>query len=286
GYLGVDFFFILSGFIIALSSERLLERSEGIKAYASARMVRIYVPYLPVGIGVYLLYLLLPGLSATDRVPGALTSFTLLPTELPPALSVAWTLVHEMIFYAVFSLIFLSRAALWTVLLIWAAAISFAWATKLQFTRFESYFLSPLNLYFLTGVSLFYVSKYWKASTPLSAGAFVAGGLAVVVGASFQEAFRLLAAAGFTLIVFGASSSWGTRMKIWRLPAVLGAASYAIYLVHNPALSIFVRLARWAHLDALALPVIAAAATLAGIAYWAIYERHALKFARQLVKRL
>ena len=70
--------------------------------YFHARLIRIYVPYLPVGIGMYLVDMLLPGLSESDRSPGLLTSFTLLPSNSPPALSVAWTLVHELIFYGLF----------------------------------------------------------------------------------------------------------------------------------------------------------------------------------------
>lgn len=89
GYLGVDFFFVLSGFIIAFASHRLALRGGGLRDYASARLIRIYVPYLPIGIAMYLLYLLLPGLSEGGRTPSLLTSLTLLPDNHPPALSVA-----------------------------------------------------------------------------------------------------------------------------------------------------------------------------------------------------
>ena len=63
GYLGVDFFFILSGFIIAYSSARIAASGGGVKDYFSARLLRIYVPYLPAGVVMYLLYAVLPGVS-------------------------------------------------------------------------------------------------------------------------------------------------------------------------------------------------------------------------------
>ena len=54
GVLGVDFFFVLSGFIIAFASQRLAERGGGVKEYLTARLIRIYVPYLPIGIAMLL----------------------------------------------------------------------------------------------------------------------------------------------------------------------------------------------------------------------------------------
>src|SRR5262245_55891859 len=60
GYLGVDFFFVLSGFIIYHSTA---DRSKTAGDYAVARLKRIYVPYLPIGIAIALLYSLLPTVS-------------------------------------------------------------------------------------------------------------------------------------------------------------------------------------------------------------------------------
>ena len=174
GYLGVDFFFVLSGFIIALSSNRLLETGRGFADYAQARLIRIYVPYLPVGIGMLLLYLLLPGVSAADRSPGVLTSLTLLPSNSPPALSVAWTLVHEVLFYALFSLIFVSHRLLWTVLAVWASVIGYwAWA-GLPLQPGWNYVLSPINVCFLLGVALYYLTRK-GVTTPVAVVAGMAG---------------------------------------------------------------------------------------------------------------
>lgn len=107
GYLGVDFFFVLSGFIIAASSQALVLAGRGLREYASARMIRIYVPYLPIGVAMLALYALLPEVSRGARQSlSVLSSITLLPSDAPPALNVAWTLVHEVLFYTLFSLFF------------------------------------------------------------------------------------------------------------------------------------------------------------------------------------
>ncbi|MBJ6978097.1 acyltransferase [Luteimonas sp. MC1895] len=284
GFLGVDFFFVLSGFIIAFTSQRLADRGGGFRAYAQARLLRIYVPYLPIGIGIYLLYILLPGLSEAERSPGLLTSFALLPSNSPPALSVAWTLVHELIFYAVFSVWFVSRRVLWALLGVWAGAIAAVWMQDVELSRFAGYFLSPLNLCFLLGVAVYRISRRLRtAGGAKTALALAMGGLVAVCLQALQlEPVRFWVAIGFGAIVLAASMPAGARVRIWRPLMVLGAASYAVYLIHNPLLSVAVRVAvkvgvqGWA-----AFLLISAVALAGGLMYWALYERRALGLTRR-----
>ncbi|MGQ4659015.1 acyltransferase family protein [Lysobacter sp. F6437] len=210
GYLGVDFFFVLSGFIIALSSNRLLETGRGFGDYARARLIRIYVPYLPIGISMLLLYLLFPNLSAADRTPGVLTSLTLLPSVSPPALSVAWTLIHELLFYALFSLIFVSRKALWWLLVVWAALIvGQAWVGP-PLSLGWKYLLSPLNLCFLLGVAVYYLTRNGvRAWAPVVGGIIGAVVLALEVGQPNPN--RWLLALAFAGFIVCALSTWAQR---------------------------------------------------------------------------
>lgn len=103
GFLGVDFFFVLSGFII-MSSHFDDEKSiSSFKLYVSKRFVRIFPPYWPISIALIISYLLLPNLSQGSRGEFSwLSSLLLLPDSSPAALSVAWTLIHEMMFYMIF----------------------------------------------------------------------------------------------------------------------------------------------------------------------------------------
>jgi exopolysaccharide production protein ExoZ len=287
GFLGVDFFFVLSGFIIAYSSARLRAAGKGLSAYFSARLIRIYVPYLPIGIGLYLLYLMLPGMSASERAPGLITSFTLLPTNSPPALSVAWTLVHEMIFYCVYALYFFNARLLTAVLVAWSCAILATHFIALEMPMAMAYFLSPLNLCFLLGICAYKVKD-----TPLSVNMvdtlIAAGVLLVASVAANVVPYRAIAAIGFVLLVIAASSEHLKHLEIPKVFMLLGASSYAIYLVHNPLISIALRVVRmmlpqinpWA-----ALWLAAAVATLAGVAYWALYEKKALKLVRSHLLR-
>lgn len=285
GYLGVDFFFVLSGFIIAFSSQRLLETGRGLGDYARSRLIRIYVPYLPVGIGVLLLYLLLPGLSAADRSPGLLTSLTLLPTDKPPALSVAWTLIHEMLFYALYSLIFISRRLLWVLLAAWAGLIAYHALDGQPLQSALRYVLSPLNLCFLLGVVVYYLTR--RGVTTIVAVVGGVGGILILAFEANQiSPERWLSALGFAGFIVCALSPWAKRLSPGRSVLFVGVASYSIYLVHNPILSATIRLVNRflpgiAPLAAFSL--IAVAALLAGLAYYYFYERHGLRLARKVL---
>ena len=123
GFMGVDFFFVLSGFIILHAHGGDPPGAAAARAYAWKRVTRIYVPYLPVALALIGLYLALPGLSARTREWSLLTSLTLVPTGAPPALAAAWTLEHEMMFYVLFLAFFLARRAFPALIALWVASI-------------------------------------------------------------------------------------------------------------------------------------------------------------------
>lgn len=286
GYVGVDFFFVLSGFIIAFSSNRLRDTGRGWTDYMRARLLRIYVPYLPVGIAMVLLYLALPGLSQGDRHPGLLTSLTLLPSANPPALSVAWTLVHEMIFYMVFSLLFVSGRLLALALAAWALVIVlFAWG-GVPLQPGWKYLLLPLNLCFLLGVLTYYATR--RGVSTLVALASLAFGLAVLASeAGHLGPNRWLLALAFASFIVAACSPWAQRRHPGKLLLILGAASYSIYLVHGPLLAILARAVSKLHpgYPFVMVALMSLIALAAGLAYYYFCERPLLEFARRLLGR-
>lgn len=283
GNMGVDFFFVLSGFIIALSAHRLAQDGHGLREYLRARLLRIYVPYLPVGLTLLALFLLLPGLAEGRDTPGLLTSLTLIPTQQPPALSVAWTLVHELVFYLLYALFFVSRPLLAAALVAWCGAIVAGWLADVQLSPLATYFLAPLNLCFLLGVVAFHATRAgWGRRSGLQL--LVLGLVLLGSQAAAEEPARVLVALGFAAMVMAAATPAMTASPPPRLLVTLGAASYAIYLVHNPALSAGVRLVRLSGLElstALVLAGVSAFALLAGWLYFRLYEQPTLRLLRE-----
>lgn len=252
GYLGVDFFFVLSGFIIMYAHFADEGTGPAVRRYAFKRLVRIFPAYLPISLALIALYAALPGFSgAADRGYSLLISLLLLPADGPPALSVAWTLVHELIFYAVFLLFFISRRWLVLGLVAWAALILVSqqvWSP----TGWLRYPLSVLNIEFMFGVLAAWTVKSWASRRRLADGWSVVAlvgalvvclGLALILGGPSAYP-RLVLALGLGLIIVGfAVREQSVRLHWPGWLLLVGNASYSIYLVHNPLLSVTQRLA-------------------------------------------
>ena len=121
---GVYFFFVLSGFIILHAHDEDLGRRR-IAKYIYKRFVRIYPTYW------IILLLVLPpyfidrnfGLGLETRPDVIVSSFLLIHfNSLYSVVAVAWTLFHEILFYALFSIAIWSTRLGLVVFLLWFAA--------------------------------------------------------------------------------------------------------------------------------------------------------------------
>lgn len=290
GYLGVDFFFVLSGFIIMHAHQDDAHAAPAARRYTLKRLARIFPPYWPVGIAMLVLYTLMPGVSASGgREFSVLSSLLLIPADKPPALSVAWTLVHELQFYLIFLLFFISLRLFLIGLATWAMLI----VASTVFTQPHGwliYPLSPINIEFMFGVAAALITGTHSPRIQpwgwVGAGLVLAA-LTLTLMAMYQSPWlRVLFALGLASIVMGVACLEHRTPIAW--PAVfllIGNASYSIYLVHNPLLSAIQRLAArlGLHWQA-ALLAGFLASILAGLAYYLTIERPALRFARNRLK--
>lgn len=107
GHAGVDFFFVLSGFILMWVHGRDIGPPGQLAPFARRRLRRVMLPYWVVLALILPVYWLVPGFGqGFEREPTAiLAAITLFPDPRGYTLAVAWTLTHELIFYALFGLL-------------------------------------------------------------------------------------------------------------------------------------------------------------------------------------
>jgi exopolysaccharide production protein ExoZ len=281
GYLGVDFFFVLSGFIIFHTNRGKTDQEGWGWRYATTRIVRLYIPYLPIGLVVALGYTLLPTLSAAGRDWSWFATVTLVPSDRDTALLVAWTLRHELVFYTIFFLAFWTRYAgalfgVWTVAMIVAALV---WP---DMPPAAVYVLGIIDIEFLLGICVALLIATRVPSWLFLTAAAVVFAVYLALGAQVGQRLTFAIALASLLV---ALVRWEVSGKLTPMPVLvfLGNASYAIYLVHNPLMALVVRMMRVA-------PTIVAAATLfvagasAGVLYHLIWEKPALAAARRRLK--
>ena len=281
GMLGVDFFFVLSGFIITYTMHGIAPSQAATRRFLWKRMVRIYTPYWPVGIAIALAYLLVPGLSGAARDWGWFATITLLPATAEPALPLAWSLQHEMVFYLLFAALFLcGRIA--SGLAVWAALIAAAAVSGLGFERPWRFLLHPINLEFIFGVAAaaLHLSGRRLAPPVTLAGIALPLLLFVWLGAPPAASFLFGLAIAFALPPICRLEADG-RLTVGPPLLLLGAASYALYLVHDPLISLVTRLAGplpsvgWLP----AMLALAALSVAASLAYHLLWERPVLRLA-------
>ena len=244
---GVDFFFVLSGFIITYSCYNKRASIITIKSYLINRVLRIYIPYLPISLCMLLLYQLLPSVSGSDRTISLLTSLTLFPDG-QPALSVAWTLVHEMMFYLLFVIWFYTRKGWYYFTLVWASIIVYLnWIEPVLFLQaipVIKFFISSYNLEFIIGSFTAIIIK--KASISSKSiflySAIVLIAIGILLKWNNWNLTYLVLAFGFSLLIIGSVGTKLDKIGSSNLLMILGNASYSIYLIHNPEISILMRI--------------------------------------------
>lgn len=293
---GVDFFFVLSGFIIAWVHWSDIGDRAMLGRYALKRFLRIYPPYWGVLFPLIILYLFFPnaGVPSQHDPENIATSILLLPNTVQPVLGVAWTLVHEIFFYLVFgAIVAVGRKGLW-LLPLWALAIvaaSVSGATSFPL----SFFLSPFNMEFIMGVGAAALLRHRTMPMPWllaisGAVAFLALTLFAVHIQDNPLVGRMAFGASAAVFVFGVVEIERRHpLRLHPLLALFGAASYAVYLVHPVALSFLVQLATRVPgrflppLEAIVL-LLAVSATMAGILYHLVVEKRLTRAARRLVE--
>lgn len=241
GDLGVDFFFVLSGFIILHAHRGDLGRSDQLSGYAIKRFVRIY-PLYWIFTGLILLGAAVTGgISAMPQGPGDLVSITTLIrfTDVGTPVGTAWTLFHEILFYAVFALLLVRRWLGVSALGLWfgMVALNFHYAPFGSWS-FTQTLLSAHNLGFLMGIGAWYLSPRLDSTAAIAC--FTAGLMLVPALLWGEGAFgradplQLGFTLAFAFIIAGAVAMERHCLIGQSRPLMLlGDASYTLYLSHE-----------------------------------------------------
>ncbi len=268
GWVGVEYFFVLSGFIITYIHWNDLELRGKAARFLKKRFIRIYPIYWLIATVMLLYYLFLKkeesGISV--KVKSASDVFYLAKCYVlyplyPPRknfIDSAWTLSYEVLFYLVFATGI--KAGLKTaknIFLVWAVFIAVLYYTGiLSGFKPGSFLFNPIILYFLAGCFIAYLIKgLKKKASPLVvfAGIIIAAILFWIYNMALHAgapADRRDIVYNYLFMIILGLLLWGivtldTRSNNIEWPKLLlliGDASYSIYLIHIPVVLFFYKI--------------------------------------------
>jgi exopolysaccharide production protein ExoZ len=242
GFLGVDFFFVLSGFIIVYSCYTGFGKPLELRNYALRRFIRVFPTYWLVLTGALIGNQLVQRDKAPISAYWLLEQYSLLLKAGEPWLGPAWSLQHEFMFYALLATFFFSFKFGFLTLSLWLIGIvlyHFQFSLEAISTSWINVAFHLYGLHFLCGAFLGFLMRKDKGLT-LPTIVLVALGL-VGLYLMYQQSmtFRSVsllrygtAAVGFAgimggLLILSKNFPKAPTSLVW-----LGSISYSLYLVH------------------------------------------------------
>jgi exopolysaccharide production protein ExoZ len=233
GAFGVDIFFVISGFIMWV----MTETNRSAHKFVVDRVSRIVPTYWVVtllsaagaSIKPWVFGILAPSLQ------GIIFSLLFVPHSSPPVVPQGWTLNLEMFFYAIFAAtIFLPRMA--QILALSSILGTFGViGFFMHFTEgIGNAYFNPKLLEFVGGL---WLGEFWlRPSCRISGlGAILLGAVATQIGVHIFG-WEGAAWIGASVLIVASALIWEGQVQIPKIVplAVVGDASYIIYLIHTP----------------------------------------------------
>lgn len=252
GYAGVDIFFVISGYIMWLTTQKLNYGSKkNSLIFLYKRLTRIYSGYwvffILVTVGYYILG---KDMSNVDLVSSFFLTSAAIDKLLIP---VSWTLTFELYFYVAFSLLLIfskkvrivAVKILFLIIFLTQLYIYFI-APEYKLKQIFSFFLSPFTLEFIIGI--FIAMFFEKKRIQYISVPFILLIIFFGLGLYYQEyILQKTLVEGYTsherVLFFGSTAALGVAImselyyrKIMVFPRfshLFGDSSYSIYLSHT-----------------------------------------------------
>ncbi len=240
GWLGVEFFFVISGFVICMSAW-----GRPLSKFFTSRVVRLMPAYLFAMLLTAAVLTLWPMASRPIQLRQVLLNTAMLNEffHVPGVDNVYWTLFVELKFYIVFAVLVafgLTYKRVFAFCAVWALAALYSHylgpAAVLQLTEagYAPYFIFGIGLYLLyrNGPNLL-VFGLVLVSLILCVATLelhVKPHNTKFVAISYQTATLIFLF--FGLVMIAVSLHWFTWLR-WRGLVVVGALTYPLYLLHN-----------------------------------------------------
>lgn len=297
GHVGVDLFFVISGFIILHVHYRDIGNPARLGHYLKRRFTRVMPTYwvalaltMAMGFG---------GRAGWPSFAQLAWSISLLPSNSDLILGIAWTLRYEIAFYALFCTLILNRTTGIAVFSMWLVGIVAANLAGFHANWLPQSLYSAYNVEFFFGMAVAYALR--SGTIPAPRGILVSG-VVLFAAAALAEDFHLLNGyADMSRIVYGLPAAMivlGTavagREAAITVPGILrmlGAASYSIYLFQFIFIGVLWKLWLVAGLDRMtphtaSFPLLAAGGVVGGVLASRLIEYPLIRLVRGDRRRL
>ncbi|MFG2940564.1 acyltransferase family protein [Streptomyces sp. NPDC048282] len=238
GCLGVEFFFVISGFVICMSGW-----GRPLGDFFRSRVARLYPAYWVAVVLVTGASLALPAVVRAVRTDEFLVNLTMLqqPLGAPRVLGVCWTLWVEVRFYALFALLVVLPGvtyrrvvlfcSVWTLTAVLSTSAGGPWTELVVMPRYAPYFVG--------GLALYLVHRFGNRLLPwgIVALSWILGlrmateGLWQAGSPRNPHVVMLVVTLAFA-VVAAVAAGW-TRRAAWPWLTTAGALTYPFYLVHE-----------------------------------------------------
>ena len=254
GHIGVDIFFVISGFIMELTAGGQPYVKGDTSRFLYRRAVRVLPLYWVLTLVAFGITLVLGSEINARRTPQQfMMSMLLLPAadthgQAVYVIAVAWTLTFELYFYLIFAALLRLKTSTRLVLLaaLFTASSGIGFLANIQ-DPLAHVFVDPIVFEFLLGCLLAYALRHrWALGQ--HTGWLIA---AAAVSAMLLQA-RLLPSPGMRFIFWGlpaaalvgvvALSAGSIAIQLERPFIYLGNISYSLYLSHFFTIALFVRI--------------------------------------------